>query len=92
MPSPRWSKHFALCWAGSILLLTLIPGPEITGLPEDLLSILCLICGERGSADGILNVLLFLPLGTALMAATGKAVRVAALSVALSILIEYCRG
>ena len=92
MSSVRWSEHLALAWAGLILLLTLFPGAEITGSPEDLPSILCLICGERGGADGILNVLLFLPLGTALMAATGNAIRVLALSVTLSILIEVLQG
>ena len=48
MSSVTWSKHLAFAWAGLILLLTLFPGPEITGSPEDLPSILCLICGERG--------------------------------------------
>ncbi len=83
--------HFALGWAGVILLLTLMPGPEITGSAEDVTSIFCLICGERGGADGILNVLLFFPLGFAMMAATGNA-RVVALSAALSILIEVLQG
>ena len=79
---------FALGWAGLIVLLTLFPGPEITGSPEDLPWILCIICGDRGSAEGILNVLLFLPLGIALMAVTSNAVRVVVLSVTLSVLIE----
>ncbi len=69
-----------------------MPGSAITGSPRDLPSIFCLICGERGGADGILNLLLFLPLGIALMAATGNAMRVVALSVALSILIEVLQG
>jgi len=90
--SVRWSKHFAWAWAGLILLLTLVPGPEVTGSPEDLPSILCLICGERGGADGILNVLLFLPLGIALMAATGNAIRMVVLAVTLSIVIEVLQG
>ena len=92
MPSARWSKHLAWAWAGLILLLTLFPGPEITPSPENVPSILCIICGERGSADGILNVLLFLPLGAALMAATGNTTRVMALGVTLSIAIEMAQG
>ena len=92
LPSPSWSKRFALGYAGSILLLTLIPGPEITGSPEDLPSVLCFVCGHRGGADGILNFLLFLPLGIALMAATGEATRAIALVAMLSILIEVLQG
>ena len=69
-----WSRHLAVGYTGLILLLTLLPGPEITGPPEDLPSAFCLVCGGRGGADGILNVLLFLPLGFALMAATGRRV------------------
>ena len=92
MSSVRWSKHLAWAWAGLILLLTLVSGPEVTGSPEGLSSILCLICGERGGADGILNVLLFLPLGIALMAATGNAIRMVVLAVTLSIVIEVLQG
>ena len=92
MLSLRWSKHLALAWAGLILLLTLFPGPEITGSPDDLPSLLCLICGERGGADGILNILLLVPLGIALMAATGNVIRVTALAVTLSIAIEMLQG
>ena len=92
MLSPRWNKHFAVAWTGLILILTLMPGSEIPGAPEDRLSIFCLICGARGSADGILNVLLFLPLGIALMAATGRALRAVALAVTLSIAIEVLQG
>ncbi|MCH7935084.1 MAG: VanZ family protein, partial [Gemmatimonadetes bacterium] len=92
MSSVRWSKHLAWAWAGLILLLTLVPGPEVTGSPEELFSILCLICGQRGAADGILNVLLFVPLGIALMAATGNARRVVVLAMTLSIGIEILQG
>ncbi len=92
MSSVRWSRHLAWAWTGLILLLTLVPGPEVTGSPEELSSILCLICGQRGSADGILNVLLFLPLGIALMAATNNAIRVVIFAVTLSIVIEVLQG
>ena len=92
MPSRRWSNVLALGWAGWILLLTLSPGPRITGSPENLLSPLCLVCGGRGVADGILNVLLFVPLGIALMTATGNARRVVVLAMTLSIGIEILQG
>ena len=64
MPSLRWSRHLALGWTGLILLVTLLPGPKITAPPEDLPSIFCLLCGERGGADGILNFYSSCPLGS----------------------------
>ncbi|MFV2006907.1 MAG: VanZ family protein [Longimicrobiales bacterium] len=82
----------ALGWAALILALTLFPGPEITAPPEDLPSTLCLICGGRGGADAILNVLLFLPLGVALMAATDKPFRMIALVASMSVGIEVLQG
>lgn len=91
MASVKRGKRLALAWAALILLLTLLPGDEITGPPEDVPSIFCLICGERGGADAILNVLLFLPLGAALMATTRSTVRVTALAVTLSIAIEVAQ-
>ena len=87
-----WSRRLALGYTGLILLLTLLPGPEITGPPEDLPSTFCLVCGGRGGADGILNLLFFLPLGFALMAATGRPLRVVALMVVMSIVIEVLQG
>ena len=92
MLSLTWSKRLALGWTGLILLVTLLPGPEITAPPEDLPSIFCLLCGERGAADGILNVLLFVPLGIALMARTGSMIRVVLFAVTLSLGIEVLQG
>jgi hypothetical protein len=82
------SKRWALAWTGLILLLTLSPAPPSTALPEDLPAALCLVCGYRGGADGILNVLLFLPLGFALTTATAKPLRVVGLVFGLSLGIE----
>jgi glycopeptide antibiotics resistance protein len=46
----------------AILAVTLIP---VTGGGGGT-SFACLVCGERGLADGLLNILLFVPLGVAL--------------------------
>jgi hypothetical protein len=92
IPSLRWSTRLALAWTALILILTLLPGARITGPLEDLPSAWCLVCGERGAADGILNVLLFVPLGIALMASTGRALLGVAVIAALTISIEVLQG
>lgn len=46
---------------GAILVLTLTPAGE----SERPLSVWCVACGDGGIADFVLNVLLFMPLGTA---------------------------
>jgi VanZ like protein len=58
----RW---FVIASAAVILAVTLLPvaGEE----PERWLA--CVVCGERGIADVLVNVLLFLPFGAALAAA-----------------------
>ena len=49
----------ALAWLAGLVAITLTPGG---GRMARILSV-CLICGPRGSADALLNVILFLPLG-----------------------------
>jgi hypothetical protein len=83
------STPWALAYTALILLVTLLPGPGITAPPEDLPSALCLVCGQFGGADGVLNLLLFVPLGLALMAASGSALRAAACVLVLSSAIEF---
>jgi hypothetical protein len=55
-------------------------------------SVLCLICGTRGAADGILNALLFMPLGFALLHAMRGRQRAAVAIVALTVTIELLQG
>jgi len=55
----------ALGWLVVIAILTLRPAPP-TPIP---LPVLCLVCGDLGGVDVILNTLLFMPLGAALCAA-----------------------
>jgi hypothetical protein len=51
----------AALWIAAVGLITLTPAPELRPDAERL--ILCLTCGSRGTADALLNVVLFLPLG-----------------------------
>lgn len=57
-----WRSLGLLAWAVAVAGLTLRPGSwsEDTGA---LLSAACLICGTVGTADALLNMALFLPLG-----------------------------
>jgi hypothetical protein len=54
----------------AIVTVTLLP----LGTPQPMVWSHCVLCGERGLADAIVNALLFLPLGTAL-ALTGMRAR-----------------
>ncbi len=62
--------------ASAIAYATLRPMPTTNG---DALPILCFACGELGGLDVVLNVILFLPLGAALVLA-GWSVRQAAIA------------
>ena len=88
MRNTRWALAFTLL----ILLVTLLPGAEITGPAENLPSTFCLVCGQNGGSDGILNVLLFVPLGLSLMAASDRPLRMVMLVLALSTAIEVLQG
>jgi hypothetical protein len=49
----------ALVWLGGLTAMTLTPGrAPVAGMVS-----VCVLCGPRGSADAILNVILFVPLG-----------------------------
>jgi hypothetical protein len=51
----------------------------------------CLICGERGTSDALLNVLLFTPLGFLLEGRRWSVLRIAVLGLALSSSIEVAQ-
>lgn len=57
-----WRPALAMAWLALVAAITLQPSTrsarEVAALGE-----MCLICGTRGSADAVLNLLLFLPLG-----------------------------
>ncbi|HEX7050789.1 MAG TPA: VanZ family protein [Longimicrobiales bacterium] len=61
MRRDRRSALLILAALAAILIATLPP----TGEPGAQHTVICLICGDRGAADAVLNVLLFLPLGAA---------------------------
>ena len=56
------ARALLLVYLGILALLTLSPGPVSTGT----LPFFCLLCSDRGVADALANVLLFLPLGVLL--------------------------
>ena len=73
--------------AAPILAVTLVP----TDTPTDPHRLLCIWCGGRASADIILNVLLFVPLGAALGAWLKGNVRSALAALAITIGIELAQ-
>ena len=57
-----WAPRLLFLAAGIILLLTLSPGEPGATTP----GIGCFVCGNRGLADALLNIALYVPLGIAL--------------------------
>ena len=78
---PHW---FSILWLGVILVVTLVP-LEATGKKP---SILCVLCGDGAVADGVLNAVLFLPLGAALSVARWHRLGALALGAILSCGVE----
>lgn len=82
-----WAILAATLSAGAIGYFTLRPSLEYAAeIPAT-----CLLCGERGGADLVLNVLLFLPLGVALGWLRIRAVRAAGIGLVLAALIEFAQ-
>ncbi len=82
----------AIAWAVLVLALTLAPDLASPGRDQPSeVARWCLICGERGAADGLLNVLLFVPFGWAASRGWGAWVAVLA-GFALSGSIEALQG
>jgi hypothetical protein len=71
----------------AIMLLTLFPNPgQVPAVA--ITPLLCLVCGESGSADVLLNILLFMPLGAGLRLLGWPWRRVAAAAALLSLGVE----
>ena len=81
---PRPLRLFLGLAAGAILFATLSPSDVSERLPPWW----CVACGERGGADFILNVILFMPLGAALRLAGARRRRAVAGGGVLSLCIE----
>jgi len=61
MPGATRNNVLGGLWLAALLVVTLLPGSaeeRVRRVPW-----LCLLCGSRGAADAILNVVLFTPLG-----------------------------
>jgi len=89
-PAPPRRAAAAACVAAAALAiaaLTLFPVGNAPRRPIEL----CLVCGERGLADAILNVVLFVPLGAALALRGTSAGRAALLGAAFSAAVELCQ-
>jgi hypothetical protein len=70
---------------GVVGLATLVPGDPAAAEH----SVLCLLCGERGAADALLNLLLFVPLGAVLGSTRpGTYRRNLTIAAVLSLLVE----
>ena len=86
-PAVRAGRVIAFLGAAAIAGLTLYPVPGAAAAAAAT-PLFCLVCGERGGVDVVLNLLLFLPLGLGLRLATGS-VRSAVLAAAAgSFLVE----
>lgn len=75
-------------WGMAVAFLTLTGGEAAAQLQVDEIPHLCLLCGTRGTADALLNLVLFVPLGLALGGTRGAIVRAAVAGLAVSACIE----
>jgi hypothetical protein len=80
---PRGASLLAVAWIVLVLIATLTPGD--TAVPP---FTACIICGSQGIADAICNVVLFLPVGAALMVLGARPARAVLLAAALSAFVE----
>ena len=85
-----WSVG-AIAWLGVIGWCTLQSHPDAAAEIANL-SWYCVICGDGGVADVVLNILLFLPLGVALAALRWPLVRTVLVVMAISTAIEVFQG
>ena len=84
MPPPLLRAGPVVIAAAAVIVATTFPvdDPEVRALTA------CVICGERGLADALLNVLLFLPLGAALVFWLGRRAGALLLAAGFSGVIE----
>ena len=60
-PAVRWGLGLAILGASAILVTTLTPSADAPGSTR-----VCVLCGDYGSSDFALNILLFVPFGLGL--------------------------
>jgi hypothetical protein len=78
-------------WLLIVGALTLVPQSVSHRAPELLRLSLCVVCGDRGTADAILNLLLFAPLGILMKVNRRSAARAAGVGLVLSVSIELAQ-
>ena len=89
VPARRW-RGLAVAGLAAILAATLYPLPAAAGL-VDQTPLLCLICGENGGTDVILNLLLFAPFAIGLRLSGWSWVRVTLACAIVSFGVELCQ-
>lgn len=90
-PPPRAALALAAGWLAVVAALTLRSAPEQAARVAET-PWTCLVCGDAGATDVLLNLLLFLPFGLLLRLAGWRLWRSAALLTALTITIEVIQG
>jgi VanZ like family len=83
----RWGRVATALGAAAIAGVTLRPEPDAAVFAAAT-PIYCLVCGERGGVDVLLNILLFLPLGIGLRLAGASLPRAVAAAAAASLVVE----
>ncbi|HEX3867544.1 MAG TPA: VanZ family protein [Gemmatimonadaceae bacterium] len=79
------------CAAAAAIALILVATLTPTSGPEQPF-LFCILCGDRGAADAVANVILYLPLGLTLAALTGRPVMVVLSAALLSTCIEVTQA
>ncbi len=83
-------RTIAGAWLVLVLIVTLVPVDPVVDPAAVPMGFQCLFCGDRGLADGILNLLFFLPFGF-LLGGRGNNGRVMAAAFLLSLGIELAQ-
>jgi hypothetical protein len=84
-------RRSSLRLAGAIAFLAILTATLLPAGGQTQPLVGCLVCGERGLADAIVNILLFLPLGVILSAGCIRLRRIALSAAALSAAIELAQ-
>ena len=87
-PRRRLGAVLAGCGLAAILGLTLFPNPGQAVFAART-PLLCIVCGEQGGSDVVLNVLLFMPLGLGLRLLGWSWRRTVLMSASLSFAVEF---
>ncbi len=88
-PGRRW-RLLAFAGLAAILATTLYPIPSAAGI-ADQTPLLCLVCGENGGTDVILNLLLFTPFAIGLRLSGWSWARVTLTCAVVSFSVELCQ-